>query len=48
MGETIAVSNFMIYTLGLVVFFVYLWGGFVFYKKYQGKYSLSRAIAIKI
>ncbi len=33
MGETIAVSNFMIYTLGLVVFFVYLWGGFVFYKK---------------
>jgi hypothetical protein len=33
MGETIAVSNFMIYTLGLVVFFAYLWGGFVFYKK---------------
>jgi hypothetical protein len=33
MGETIAISNFMIYKLGLVVFFVYLWGGFVFYKK---------------
>lgn len=33
MGDTIILSGFSIYTLGLVAVFSFLWGSFVFYKK---------------